>query len=81
MNSYLKLGVAAWIAPALTLAAVGVAVWLAVPAFLLGLALGLGGLAGWLLYGAGGAFVRGYRRRFSPVRRRGPMPAAWRQWR
>jgi hypothetical protein len=81
MRTYAKLGIGAWLAPGLTALLIGVAVWVAVPAFFAGAALGVGLLAFLLLRGGLGALRRWTRNRFSPVRRRGPRPPAWHQWR
>lgn len=85
MNDWIKLAIAAWLMPSVVVTAFCLADGL-------GIVLGiLGGivLAGLLAVVAVSALlvvcsrplVRWMRGRFSPVRRRGPMPVAWRQWR
>lgn len=81
MGGWAKLGFAAWLAPGLTAAVIGLAVWVAVPAFWVGLALGAALLAIAGIVGLVSVLRRWAGNRFSPVRRRGPMPVAWRQWR
>lgn len=85
MNSWIKLGVAAFLAPGL---AAGVLLLIgALSGIVIGtgmvvmLAAAVGMLAFGLLSGIGGALHRALRNRFSPVRRKTPRPAAWHQWR
>lgn len=85
MNSWIKLGVAAFLAPSLT-----AGVLLLVGA-LTGMVIGTGMVAilaaGMLLLVValfavlGSALRRALHNRFSPVRRKYPRPTAWHQWR
>lgn len=81
MNGWVKLGIGAWLAQGLAAAALGVAAWLGASMFMAGLAadLALAFLA--LALGLAGGVRRWLARRFSPVRRKGPRPPAWHQWR
>lgn len=85
MNSWMKLGVAAFLAPGLAagvLLTVGALTGLVIGAGLLAiLAAAAGLLAFGLLSGIGGALRRSLRSRLSPVRRKQPRSTAWHQWR
>lgn len=85
MNSWLKIGVAAFIFPGLTAGVLlfvagmaGVAVSIGLVALLAVLA---GLLALSLISGVFSALQRVLRNRLSPVRRKHPRPTAWHQWR
>ena len=81
MNSWMKLGFAAFVAPGLT------TVVLLVVGALTGLFIGVGAIlmlafaAGLLTLGVLNGVHRSLRNRFSPVRRKQPRPTAWNQWR